>query len=212
MSTQKSPGDSSTAKLKKGRQQALAVAVIAIGVAALMLAYVMYLHQSEEPQSLSLAAANGLFPVASLHAVDNSNAQPDAGSMAPDFAIHLTDGTTTHLSDYRGRPVLLNFWATWCPPCRLEMPDLEAAYKQYGDDLVVLGIDAGEAHESVATFQKEMGISLPLVIDPRQEVMAAYKTNSLPSSFFIDRNGRVRVRWIGLLTPDVLQEHLQQIL
>lgn len=184
---------------------------LTIGAAALFLALRQRPAATTPPTSL--VASAGIYPVASLFAIDNSKTQPDPSHPAPNFAIHLPDGSTTNLTGYRGRPVILNFWATWCPPCRLEMPDLVRAYEAHKHEgLVILAIDDAEAHEQVAAFVKEFGMTMPVIIDPQGDVMATYKTNSLPSSFFIDRNGVVRLRWIGLLTPDALEQGLQTIL
>lgn len=189
----------------------LLAAGVILGGAAIYIALTD--RQTPPAPPTGLVIEDGIYPVASLFDIDNTQAQPDPGHPAPDFTIHLPDGSTTRLSDYRGRPVILNFWATWCPPCRLEMPDLVDVYEAHKDEgLVVLALDDAEAHDLVSAFVEEFGMTMPVVIDPQGDVMQAYKTNSLPSSFFIDRDGVVRVRWLGLLTPDVLEQNLQTIL
>lgn len=190
----------------------LLVLGLVVGGVAIFLAWREQQERVGSPPT-TLVAEAGVYPVASLFGVDNGAAQPDAGHPAPDFVIHLPDGSSTSLAAYRGRPVVINFWATWCPPCRLEMPELVRAYERYQDQgLVVLAINDAEAHDQVAAFVQEFGLPLPVIIDPQGEVMRAYKTNALPSTFFIDRRGVVRVRWIGVLTPDVLEQHLRTIL
>ncbi|MBX7235778.1 MAG: TlpA family protein disulfide reductase [Caldilineales bacterium] len=160
--------------------------------------------------------AEGIYPVASLFGIDaarTSSAQPDAGHLAPDFTIHLPDGSTARLSDYRGRPLILNFWATWCPPCRQEMPDLVRVYEAHkAEGLVVIALNESEGHEQVSGFVEEFGMTMPVVIDPQGDVMQAFKTQSLPSSFFIDRDGVVRVRWVGFLPANALDQNLDLIL
>ncbi len=189
----------------------LLAAGLILGGAAIFIA--LRDRQAAPAPPTGLVSEEGIYPVASLFDIDNTQAQPDPGHPAPDFAIHLPDGSTAHLSDYRGRPVILNFWATWCPPCRLEMPDLVETYETHKDEgLVVIAIDDAEAHDLVSAFVEEFGMTMPVVVDPQGDVMRAYKTNSLPSSFFIDRDGVVRVRWLGLLTPDVLEQNLRSIL
>ncbi len=197
----------------KRRHQAwlLLASGLLIGGVALVLAWRAQRGAALPPTAL--VAEAGVYPVTSLLAVNNAAAQPDAGHPAPDFIIHLPDGSSTSLAAYRGQPVVINFWATWCPPCREEMPELAKAYARYRDQgLVVLAINDAEAHDQVAAFMQEFGLSLPVIIDPQGEVMRAYKTNALPSTFFIDRRGIVRVRWIGILTPDILEQHLRTIL
>ncbi len=196
------------------RWQAVVVLVAGLAVGAAALFLVVQERKQPAPKAPAvLVEQGGLFPVAGLVTTGAKQGQPDAGNPAPDFAIHLPDGTNTTLSAYRGKPVLVNFWASWCGPCRLEMPDIVAAQAKYqAKDLVVLEINDSEAHDKVAQFVKQYGMQMPVIIDPIGEVMDSYKTQSLPSSFFIDRNGVVKVRWIGLMTPDVLEENLKTIL
>ena len=197
------------------RRRLIAAAVLAVGLIVAAVAVWLGWQELRTPVAplTGLVEDQGMFPVASLYNIANDGARPDAGFPAPDFAIHLPDGSTTSLSAYRGRPVIVNMWASWCEPCRLEMPDLARAYAAHkDDDLVILEVNIAEPHEKVAAFVQEFGMTMPVVIDPRQEVQDAYKTQSLPSSFFIDRDGVIRVRWIGLLTPDLLEQHLRSIL
>ena len=103
------------------------------------------------------------------------------------------DGETVSLSDYRGQPVVLNFWATWCTPCREEMPLLQETYKAHQDaGLVVLGVNVRETPEAVAGFLKEVGVDFPFLLDTDSAVVNRYLVNSLPMTFFIDREGRLR--------------------
>ncbi len=198
---------------RTSRRQALLVLALGLLIGGVALFLALRQRPASATPPTSLIARAGIYPVASLFAIDNSKAQPDPSHPAPNFAIHLPDGSAASLADYRGRPVILNFWATWCPPCRLEMPDLVRAYEAHKDEgLVILAIDDAEAHDQVTAFVKEFGMTMPVIIDPQGDVMTAYKTNSLPSSFFIDRNGIVRVRWIGFLTPDMLEQSLRTIL
>ena len=189
-----------------------AIVVLGLGLLVGLVAIYLALSQDNAPPA-EITAQAGAFPVASLYGVKNADAQPDAGHPAPDFAIHQANGETAYLSDYRGRPILINFWATWCPPCRAEMPELVRAYNEHQDEgLVVIAVDSMESQEAVAKFVKAFNMNMPVVIDVQGQVMDAYKTQSLPSSFFIDRNGVVQVRWIGILTPEALQKNLDEIL
>ncbi len=195
------------------RRQALFVLILGllIAVVAIFIAIRDRTEVGEAPAGL--VQEHGVFPVTSLFGIDNSAAQPDAGHTAPNFAFHLPDGTMATLADYKGQPVMINFWATWCGPCRLEMPDLVRTYETHKDDgLVIIEINSAEAHEPVSEFVKEFGMTMPVLIDARREVMSEYKTQSLPSTFFIDREGNVQVRWIGFLTSDVLKAQLDKIL
>jgi peroxiredoxin len=138
---------------------------------------------------------------------------PPSLEAAPDFSLHTLDGRVVALSDYRGRVVLLNTWATWCPPCLAEMPDLEAYYRQHQDDgFVVLAVNDGESPGAVAAFVEERGFTFPVLLDPEGVVLDAYDVRGLPTSFFIDREGVVRGVWMGQLSPDRLKTIVDPLL
>jgi len=159
-----------------------------------------------------LLSADG-FPIVSAKDVDNQGTQPAVGHLAPNFAIQLDDGSTATLHDIKGRPILINFWATWCPPCRREMPDLVEAYETHEDEgLIVIEINSAETAAQVADFVEQLNVTAPVVLDSRNEVMAVYRTNSLPASFFIDKDGVIQAHWPGFLDKNTLDELLEKIL
>jgi len=132
---------------------------------------------------------------------------------APDFSLQALDGRTVRLSDYRGQVVLLNIWATWCPPCRDEMPDLEAYYRQHQEDgFVVLAVNSQEGAETVATFLEDYDFTFPVLLDPDGVVVRDYGALGLPTSFFIDREGMLRGVWVGKLSPARLKELVDPLL
>lgn len=133
-----------------------------------------------------------------VNRVDASNANPtgqppspDIGHPAPDFTLLTTGGDELNLSDLRGTPVLVNFWATWCPPCRAEIPALEQTYRQFGGDVLVLGVDVQENPDQVATFIQDYDMSYPVVIDGSAEVAKTYRVRAFPTSYLIDERGVV---------------------
>lgn len=130
---------------------------------------------------------------------NRTTAAPMVGFLAPDFTLPSTDGTTVTLSSLRGHPVILNFWATWCPPCRAEMPELEAFWKGYGsEDLILLGIDQGESRDVVKRFTRtEIDITFPLLLDTRADVGALFGVRALPTTIFIDADGRIQKIMVG---------------
>ncbi len=134
------------------------------------------------------------------------------GDLAPDFRLVLADGTSLALSDLRGRPVLINFWATWCPPCRREMPDIIDRYNQNADDLVVLAVNTREGLDLVEPFAESYEVTMPVVLDQTGDIMRLYEVDSMPTSYFIDRDGHIVMRWVGLMSPDVLDSFLKIIL
>ncbi|MEK7214279.1 MAG: TlpA disulfide reductase family protein [Chloroflexota bacterium] len=134
-----------------------------------------------------------------------------AGMPAPEFTLQSLGGKPVSLSDYRGKTVLVNFWATWCPPCRSEMPDMQRVAQDHPDDLVVLAVDLQEAPEPVASFAKQFGLSFPILLDTKGDVSQAFGVQSLPSSFFIDPQGRIASFNIGALNESAIRRRLQQV-
>ena len=119
---------------------------------------------------------------------------PIIGHPAPDFTLVDLEGNAVRLGDLRGKVVFLNFWAIGCPPCRLEMPEMEELYQEYKDDgVVIIGVDVGEPESIVSAFVEENGYSWTFVIDTTGEVfMGEYEVTVIPWSFFIDRDGIIR--------------------
>ncbi|MCS7011870.1 MAG: TlpA family protein disulfide reductase [Anaerolineales bacterium] len=132
---------------------------------------------------------------------------------APDLSLKDLEGNLVSLSDYRGKVVLVNHWATWCPPCRAEMPDLEAYYQKYaGKNFVLIGIEAGDSLEEVRRFVSEQQISYPIWLDTEMIALAKFRTNSLPSSFLIDSKGMMRAMWIGMVNRATLETYVTPLL
>ena len=140
-------------------------------------------------------------------------ATPRVGEPAPAFSLVAIDGSTTSLADLRGRPVLVNFWASWCPPCRGEMPDLDRVAAEYRDQgLVVVGVDLEEDREPVVRYAQTLGLQLTLLLDQAGAVATRYNVTGLPTSYFVDRDGLVRDRNVGPLTPKGLRTRVAQLL
>ncbi len=162
------------------------------------------------PAASPARMANPLF--AEGHALPSS-APPVVGQPAPDFEMVYPDGQRMRLSDLRGQPVLINFWATWCGPCRVEMPELVKAYeahRQHG--LVILAVNMQESSQQVQPFADEFGIGFLVILDLDGEISRQYQIRNLPSSLFISRDGLIAVRWMGVLSPEQLRKYLERIL
>ena len=133
---------------------------------------------------------------------------------APDFELTTADGQVIRLSDLRGKVVLLNFWATWCPPCKAEMPDLEALHVKYGaeHDFLVLGVNDRENAVDVVAFARRERVSFPLVIDRDGRVIEKlFKVRYLPTSLLIDRDGNIRDTWNGQIAREAMLARLQKV-
>ena len=141
---------------------------------------------------------------------------PQQGFLAPDFELPTIDGETVKLSDLRGQAVLVNLWATWCPPCRAEMPAIEKIYNEYKDEgLVVLAVDMTyqDTQSDIPPFVAEYGLTFPILLDRSGDVGNAYQLRSLPSSFFIDRDGIISEVVIGgPMAEALLRTRVEEIL
>lgn len=140
----------------------------------------------------------------------------EKGRVPPDFLLSGPSGEV-RLSDLQGKAVIVNFWATWCPPCRREIPELIEVYERYRDrGLVVIGVDLQESDDAVREFAAEFGIPYPLVIDRTGEVADVWNIGGqfqgIPSTYFIDRTGVVRDIYNGTLTRELLEERIALIL
>jgi thiol-disulfide isomerase/thioredoxin len=130
-------------------------------------------------------------------------------AQAPDFALEMLEGRTLQLSELRGRKIVLNFWASWCAPCRKEMPDLERVHRQYGDRVTVVGINIQEDRSSVERFLQEVPVSYTIALDPQGVAVRAYRVIAQPATFWIDEHGRIVERKFGAYTPTELEERAQ---
>ena len=132
---------------------------------------------------------------------------------APQLALTDVQGDPTSLEEYRGKVLLVNNWATWCPPCKAEMPELQAYYAIHADDgFVVIAIESGEPTNTVENFVRQNGLSFPVWIDPHGAALEAFQNWSLPSSYVIDRKGIVRMSWTGPINQATLEKYVTPLL
>jgi thiol-disulfide isomerase/thioredoxin len=138
-------------------------------------------------------------------------AVPAVDAPAPNFKLTSLSGEKIDIDDYHGRIVLLNFWATWCAPCRLEMPAFQSLSEQLADELVVVAVNNAEAPSDVQSFVDELNLSFEILLDPEAEVQRLYKVRGFPTTFFIDPKGIIRIQHIGLLTEEQLIVYLNEL-
>jgi cytochrome c biogenesis protein CcmG, thiol:disulfide interchange protein DsbE len=168
---------------------------------------------------LTAPVAQASAPVPVARAATPTPAQPASarvttagsapGQLAPDFSLDDINGQRVKLSDLRGHPVIVNFWATWCPPCRQEAPAIQAAYQRYRDQgVILLGVNLREDAQTIQQFAKEFGLTYPLLLDRDGAVSDRYQVRGIPTTVFVDADGVVRARHVGPLTEDKLVEYL----
>jgi len=129
----------------------------------------------------------------------------EEGKMAPDFELETLDGEKKKLSDLRGERVMVNFWATWCPPCRAEIPDLEKFHEN--EDITILAVNLTETEKNmdkVESFVDEFGMTFPVLLDEETKVADTYKIQPIPSSFMVDSNGRISFVALGAMHYDMM--------
>jgi peroxiredoxin len=132
---------------------------------------------------------------------------------APELSLQNINGQTESLADYRGQVVLVNNWATWCPPCKAEMPTLAAYYNEHSPEgFTLVAIEAGEPLESVAQFATDFNLKFPVWLDPDGASLKAFGNGNLPNSFVIDRSGTVRYAWTGEISRDMLEKYVSPLL
>ena len=144
---------------------------------------------------------------------NNQNAPAQLNIVAPKLDLVDLDGEEVSLEDYLGKVVLVNNWATWCPPCREEMPTLEAYYQAHnGQGFVLIGIEAGEPAEEVAEFIDQYNISFPIWLDPENKAISGFKNMALPSSYVINTEGNIVLGWTGAVTQESLEKYVTPLL
>ena len=166
-------------------------------------------------EAVALNPPHTITGLARLSVEPEANAQPgiERGQQAPDFQIVRDDGETTSLADLRGQVVLVNFWATWCGPCREEMPEFEAAYQaNKNDGFMVVAINNRETPAEIAEFRDEIDVTFPLALDPDGALQSLYAVREYPTTLVIDRNGVIVTRHVGPLTADQVESLVQTAL
>jgi len=166
----------------------LAIALITLGICMLAIALALWVIGST-------GSAQGV-----------SKGRPRVGAAMEDFSLNDLQGIEVRLSDYQGQPVLINFWATWCPPCREEMPLFSEFYLANQDSgFVILAVDVGEEWDLVADFAYEQNLPFPVLLDPDQQIADALRINAYPTSVLVGRDGKIKSVHVGMYTEKQLE-------
>ena len=145
---------------------------------------------------------------------DNSDIKVglEKGNRAPDFELTTMDGDDVKLSDYRGERVMLNFWASWCGPCRSEMPDMQKLYEK--EDIIILAVNLADTESSpknAINFVDQFGLTFPILLDEKSEVAALYQIQPIPTSYMIDSNGIIHNKALGALNYEQMLQQYKQM-
>ena len=197
----------------------LLVILCLVLAAVLIGAGILYNNLSDKVQVGGLATQPATEPttpatevVTESEATTQQTEAPDYS--APDFTVLDWEGNERKLSEFEGKPVILNFWASWCGPCKSEMPDFDAAYQKYGENIhfLMVNVTGGmETVESAKAFIKESGYSFPVYFDTTNEAAYIYGASSIPLTYFIDANGDLVTYGMGALSAEMLQTGISYI-
>jgi thiol-disulfide isomerase/thioredoxin len=193
----------SEAKVSSSSSKTLVMVVVGLWVGVLLGAVVV-----------GVLAFTGVIPLFGNTAAGDEQAAPlakeESGTLAEDFSLSDVNGSTVKLSDYRGKVVVFNFWATWCGPCVEEMPMFEAYQQQY-QNFVLLGLNEEETKEQVQAFLAEQELNYTMLLDEKADAAAKYKVMILPTTIFVDEKGEVRFRHYGIMNEEQLKYYLTKL-
>ena len=178
--------------------------IIVVAVLAALAIIITGLFRPNTPQVTSAGASSSA----------SSSSVLQVGSLAPDFTLTTLDGKRVSLRDYRGKPVMLNFWYATCPGCLREIPGMQKFYatqQAAGRDFVILGVNVLDDAQTAAQFVQQHGLTYPVVLDQNQQVLTLYNVNSTPTSYFIDRQGFIRSIVPGPVDDTTLQQDVAVI-
>jgi peroxiredoxin len=181
-------------KKVKNNSQFIALLIIGVGLVVLGLVVAKVISIGNISSEISVVPSVVSFP-------------------APELTLNDLKDEKISISNYNQNIVLINNWATWCPPCKAEMPTLLKYYKEHRDQgFILVGIEAGDPKKDVEKFVKDYGLTFPILLDPNNKSLIAFHNDNLPSSYVIDRNGKVILAWTGPISKAMLEKYITPLL
>jgi peroxiredoxin len=186
---------------KSKNKSPLPLILVGVGLIVIAVAFVIFMPKDGDTTA---ASTPGEIP---------ASVPGEMNYPAPELTLTDMQDQTVSLADYHGQWVLVNNWATWCPPCRAEMPELNAFYEAHKDEgFVLIAISSGDTKAQIADFTQQFGLSFPMWQDPTSASLRAFRMDYLPSSFVIDPSGTVRLAWTGAVSLETLEEYVTPLL
>ncbi len=190
-------------KSKHRRRQKDNSGLIAMGIGLILVGIALFIFwPNSNAASSSAPSADGMSVVPAA-----------VNYAAPQLALQNINGDTESLSDYKQNVLLVNNWATWCPPCKAEMPTLEAYYESHAaEGFMIVAVEAGEPKDSVSQFAQSYGLKFNVWVDPQNASLTVFRNQNLPNSYVIDRTGTVRYAWTGAISRTMLEKYVTPLL
>ena len=187
-------------KKKYRRKQQKQFPVVPIAVGLLLMGFAIILATASPKTEGDAARSNSVVPM-------------EVNYAAPELSLQNINGETESLADYHNQVVLVNNWATWCPPCKAEMPTLVAYHNEHNvDGFSVIAVEAGEPLDAVSPFVKSFEMTFPVWLDPNGASLRAFGNGTLPNSYVIDRTGTVRYAWTGEINKAMLEKYVTPLI
>lgn len=204
-------------KANDKKKLGIVIAVLFVIIALSVVVYNVYKDRVDPMTGRLTSASQTLEDASTASNLGGQNAQEVSAptSAAPDFVMQDADGKSVKLSDFKGTPVVLNFWTSWCSYCKEEMPYFESAYKQYGDKIKFVMVDVVKSernNDDGKNFIKESGYTFPVFYETEGKAMNLYGLRGFPATMFIDANGNIISKNIGAISQEKLNENIQTIL
>lgn len=189
--------------------------IIILTLAVILVVNVIEITAKENNKGPNLVDVSGDPSVEGVSIVPPNSGGINKGEVAPDFELELLNGESVKLSELKGKKVLINFWATWCPPCKEEMPELQRFYEDYGDEIMIIAINATDSEKNeqvVRDFIDEYDYTFPVALDSEMEASDDYKLMTLPTSYFIGTDGVIQLpRKVGPMTYDFMVDMMNSL-